>query len=187
VTDFEPFIITPSAIESTLIDVVEPVLREQGLELVLLKVSGQSHAQVVMIYLDTVPPAVPITLAQLSDASRLLSRVLDVADADATLFGGAYELEVSSPGVERPLTKLSHFSHALQKALRVRFRQENGENKTVTGTLLDVRPSEGFVIQVHNDDMLIPWGALRTANLVFAPPVKVKPGKEKNQKPRKKS
>jgi len=185
VATFEPFIVTPSVVESALSAVIEPVLKDQGLELVLLKVSRQPGGQVVMIYADTLPPASPITLAQLSDASRLLGHVLDVADAEGKLFEEAYELQVSSPGLERPLTKLSHFSNAISKPVRVRFREDNGENRTVTGTLFEVRPSEGFVLRVHNDDMLIAWETLRTANLVFTPPIKVKPGKEKNPKPRK--
>ena len=97
-------------------DAVDPVARAMGYEVVLLEWgsgSGGRGGRIARIYLDH-PNG--ITLDDCTRMSRIFSNALDAAEADpevpalAALLAQPYTLEVSSPGVDRPLVRLSHFA-----------------------------------------------------------------------------
>lgn len=68
----------------------------------------------------------------LAAASREISRALDEADPIA----GSYTLEVSSPGLERPLRTAAHFAGAVGEQVRVKLRPEVGGDRRADGTLI---------------------------------------------------
>ena len=67
------------------------------------------------------------------NVSRGLNLRLDVEDV---IPGGAYELEVSSPGLDRKLTQLWHFEKAVGKTVQVKYGAEDGSTKTYEGKLV---------------------------------------------------
>ena len=85
-------------------DIAEPIALELGLELVDIEYRREGRGAVLRLLIDKSRGGV--TLDELTAVSRQLSDVLDVRD-DAV--SGAYTLEVSSPGINRPLTRPSHF------------------------------------------------------------------------------
>ena len=94
-------------------DAVDPVARAMGYEVVLLEWAGGRGGRIARIYLDH-PNG--ITLDDCTRMSRIFSSALDASEADpelpalAALLAQPYTLEVSSPGVDRPLVRLSHFA-----------------------------------------------------------------------------
>jgi ribosome maturation factor RimP len=96
----------------------EPVTAELGLEVLDIELQGSAPRQVLRIYLDSCSQGRPVTVADCEAVSRRLGDVLDANDVVA----GRYMLEVSSPGVNRPLKKADHFQRVIGGRVRVRMR-----------------------------------------------------------------
>ena len=128
------------------IELVEPVLMERGLELVDVEYRREAHGLVVRLLVDREGH---VDLEELSRLSRELSDLFDVEEPAA----GAYTLEISSPGINRPLRKPEHFVRYLGKKVRVRTHdpldpldgQRNfvGILATVTAGAVTIRGQDG--------------------------------------------
>lgn len=123
-----------------------------------------------------------VTLQDCARLSRLFDLRLDAAESEAEFSGLAgqlkapYTLEVSSPGIERPLTKQAHFERFAGHPVSIRCHQAilaDSERKTFNGTLLGVRAETDSAPQVrmHEKDLdqevEIPLASIRKAHLVF--------------------
>jgi len=82
------------------------------------------------VFIDKDPGGVSVN--DCANVSRGLNLRLDVEDI---IPGGAYELEVSSPGLDRKLTQPWHFDKAVGKTVQVKYRAEDGGTKTYEGRL----------------------------------------------------
>ncbi|MBU6213512.1 MAG: ribosome maturation factor RimP [Actinomycetales bacterium] len=94
--------------------VVEPVVRAAGCDLEDVDVRAAGRRQLVRVLVDADGG---ISLERVSEVSRAVSAAMDAADA--RLGFGAYVLEVSSPGVDRPLTLPRHFRRAVGRLAAV--------------------------------------------------------------------
>lgn len=97
-------------------ELAQPILEDLGLELVDLEYQRESHGWVLRFYLDKEGG---INLDECADASREIATLLDVED----LIDTAYQLEVSSPGLDRPLKKLRDFSRFAGKKAKIKTLQ----------------------------------------------------------------
>ncbi len=79
---------------------------------------------------------------------------------------GPYTLEVSSPGIERPLRKRSHFEAQLGKKVYVKTRMPVEGSKVWQGTLLEVGADE-IVVQEAGREARIPLGEISSAHLIY--------------------
>ena len=92
---------------------VEPVARAMGYEVLLIELAGGRGGRIVRVFLDH---ASGVSLDACTRMSRIFSNALDAAEADpatpalTALLATPYTLEVSSPGLDRPLMRLSHFA-----------------------------------------------------------------------------
>lgn len=91
---------------------LEPLVESLGYELVLLEFSPSSKSGLLRLFLDK-PDG--ITLEDCERVSREVSALLDVEDPIST----AYRLEVSSPGLDRPLVRPEHFQRFLNEQARI--------------------------------------------------------------------
>lgn len=170
-------------------DAVEPVARAMGFEVVLLEWAGARGGRVVRVYLDH-PKGV--SLDDCTRMSGVLSNALDAAEADpatpelAALLAQPYTLEVSSPGVDRPLVRLSHFARFVGGRAVVRTfhplpGQGGGDQRTFHGRIVgtEVDPADpaddrrGTVLlrSLDSDTIYkISLADIRRANLVYSPP-----------------
>jgi ribosome maturation factor RimP len=99
-----------SASRARLVQLLTPVVEATGHDLEDVTVSPAGKRRVVRVVVDRDGG---ITLDDVADVARAVSDVLDTAEADEPeLLGGAYVLEVSSPGVDRPLTAPRHWRRA---------------------------------------------------------------------------
>ena len=118
-------------IRDKVIALVEPIIAEQGLELVDVEHRREGHGQVLRLLIDRDREGDRVDLEALSRLARELSDLLDVED----LVAGHYTLECSSPGIHRPLRKPEHFERYLGKKVRVRSRDPIAGQRNFCGTL----------------------------------------------------
>jgi ribosome maturation factor RimP len=110
---------------------IEPVVEREGAELVDLEVAGSLGRPIVRAYVDT---EAGVTLDECARLSRRLEQMLESTGAVPE----RYVLEVSSPGIERPLTKRAHFERYLGREIGVRLHRKHDGRKRFVGTLEEV-------------------------------------------------
>ncbi len=120
--------------------VIAPILWTLGLELVEVVCVGQGPRSVVRVLIDK-PGGV--TIADCERAHRALGPALDVADP----FPHAYTLEVSSPGLDRPLRRPQDYQRVIGKEVSLKLRQPRDGQWRVTGRLAEAN-EHGVVLDV---------------------------------------
>ncbi len=173
----DPVLIPQTPVEEKIRALVEPIAEHRGCELVHVKVSGGPVGAKLCLYFDHKASDGSIAIDELESLNRLIGDGLDVIDAREGLFEGSYELEVSSPGLDRPLAKRSHFESVVGKLIRIKTSGELGIPKTAkvmlravtdSGIEVEWEQKKGTIVQV-------PWMRLREANTVFIFEEKKKP------------
>ena len=140
----------------------EPVITGQGYELVDLEFKTDPGVGLVLrIYIDK--NGGNVGLDDCASVSRELSAVLDVEDVIKV----AYSLEVSSPGLNRPLKKEADFARFVGKKAKIRTRHPVGEaRRNFSGTLVGVTGGK-VKIDVGDQVCEVPVDDVEKANLVF--------------------
>ncbi len=131
-----------------LVQLLAPPVAASGYVLEDVAVSPAGKRRVVRVVVDraevagAAPDGSPITLDDVASVSRAVSDILDAAEADEPdLLGGAYVLEVSSPGVDRPLTLSRH------------WRRNTG--RLVTANLADATTVTGRVVSADDAEVVL--------------------------------
>jgi ribosome maturation factor RimP len=167
--------------------VIDPVVRAHGAELVDVELKNEA-GWVLRVYVEKLGASAEkmstkqaaIDLELCSNIARDLSPALDVADP----IPHRYHLEVSSPGVERPLKKLADFDRFSGEKAKLKLRTAISGQKVLVGTL---GPSEGgdIVLADGGKTFRIPVDDVLTARLVFEFGPASRPPSSKKQKKRK--
>ena len=140
---------SPDESRGSLLTLLTPVVTALGYDLEDLSVQLVGRRSVVRLVVDA---EAGIDLDAVAEVSRAVSAVLDEADAElGGPLAGAYVLEVSSPGVDRPLTEPRHWRRALGRLVRV---QVGGT--TLTGRVLTVSDT-GIELDVDAVPRQIGW------------------------------
>ena len=137
----------------------ERSLADLGYELVELELKGGPGSLVVCVYADREGG---VSIDDCVAISRYLGDVLDVEDP----IKHAYRLEVSSPGLNRPLRTVSHFRSALKQTIKVLTRDPLDGRRRFRGTLNAVG-DETIEVDVDGQPFQIPLSAIEKANLVY--------------------
>ena len=142
---------------------VEPVVTGQGYELVDVEFKNELGAWILRVYIDKPGTEGGVGLDDCASVSRELSAVLDVDD----VIPGHYSLEVSSPGLNRPLKKEADFARFVGKKAKIRTRHPIGESRrNFSGTLVEVAGGK-VKIDVGDQVCEVPVDAVEKANLVY--------------------
>jgi ribosome maturation factor RimP len=155
-------------LENALGQLIDPICRAYGVELVDVRCLREPGGAVIRVIIDREVPGVDVgsgvSLEDCTAVSRDVSTTLDVHDD--MLPSGAYRLEVSSPGLERPLVKLSDFERFSGREVKVRTRTAIDRQRRFRGKLLGV---VGQSIELDQDGrvLLIPHEDIAQANLVY--------------------
>jgi len=155
-------------IASGLWQMLEPYLVAERVELDDLDVRGQGSGRIVRVMVDASDGLGVDRIAQLS---RGVARLLDEADA----MSDGYTLEVSSPGLERPLRRLAHFVKAVGREIDVKTRDPIDGAQRHRGVLEKV-DDEALRLIVDGAPRTIPMGAVTKAQTVFRWEKAPKPG-----------
>lgn len=140
-----------------LIELLEPPVEALGYELVDLDVRVGRHG-LLRIYVDKDDG---VNLADCELVSRQLSAFLDVEDP----LPGHYVLEVSSPGMDRPLRTLEHFRRFRDRRAKVRLREPRESRRMLNGRLLGIR-DESIVMDVDGEIWRLQPAEIASARLV---------------------
>ena len=141
----------------------EPVVTGQGYELVDLEFKNELGSWILRVYIDNPRAEGGVGLDDCATVSRELSAVLDVDDS----IPGHYSLEVSSPGLNRPLKKEADFARFVGKKAKIRTRHPVGESRrNFSGTLVAV---DGGKVKIDVGDQVceVPVDDVEKANLVY--------------------
>lgn len=151
-----------------LVALVDPVCRAHGVELVDVRYQRERGGAVVRIIIDRQVPGQAegsgVSLEDCTRVSRDVSTVLDVHDGE--LPAGAYRLEVSSPGLERPLVRLTDFERFAGREVKVRMRSPLEGRRRFHGTLRGVVRGQ-VELEEGEAVYLIPHEDIAHANLVY--------------------
>ncbi|MFC9674377.1 MULTISPECIES: ribosome maturation factor RimP [unclassified Streptomyces] len=118
---------------------LEPLVSSQGLDLEEIEVASVGRKRVLRVVVDSDSGA---DLDQVADVSRALSAKLDETDA---MGEGEYDLEVGTPGAERPLTEHRHYLRAIDRL--VKFQLADGADTELVARILKV-DDEGLDLEV---------------------------------------
>jgi ribosome maturation factor RimP len=145
---------------------LEPAVRGAGYELVDLEWKHEQVGWVVRVYIDVLEDDARlghgVGLDDCTRVSREISPVLDVAD----VIPHAYSLEVSSPGLNRPLRSLDHFRRFIGKTARVKLKDGVAGRKNFKGTILAAAPPGEVTIEIDDGQkFVLPLADLDRANL----------------------
>ena len=150
-------------LESSLSTYAAPVIEDLGFELVCVKTIGENGGQTVQVMAED-PKTKRLGVDDAANISRALSAVFDVEDP----IKGAYRLEVSSPGIDRPLTRLKDFEtyEGFEAKIESDVPAENGQ-KRFRGILKGLN-GENVLIQTDEGDAEIPFANLTKGKLVMS-------------------
>ena len=137
---------------------LEPTIERLGYELVDLEVRLGSGNGLVRIFIDQ-PDG--IDLEDCEKVSLAVSALLDVEDP----VPGNYNLEVSSPGLDRKLTKPTHFQRFTGETVKVQMRFPIEGRRRFRGTLVS-SDDENIVVEVDGESHSLPLKTIDTARLV---------------------
>ena len=155
----EPRLITEPGRAARVAALAEPVLTELGYRLVRVRISGSTGCTVQIM---AERPDGALSIEDCEAVSRALSPVLDVAD----LIEGPYRLEISSPGIDRPLVRRSDFDRYAGQTAHIemqvpidgrrRFRGEllGSKNESVRLRLSDAAADASAEVALSIDDIL---------------------------------
>lgn len=147
-----------NAKERSLLAALEPTAQENGIEIVTIEVVGSRKAPTIRVYVDCEGG---IGFEELSSSQVWINEIMDRIDP----FPGAYTLEVSSPGIDRPLRTLEHFSRfSGEKAHLALTSPHNGRSKW-TGKLAGVR-EELVLLEVDGLVEEIPYDQIKKAHVI---------------------
>ncbi|MFT5258874.1 MAG: ribosome maturation factor RimP [Saprospiraceae bacterium] len=141
-----------------LISLLEPQIEALGYELVLIEHTQDQNGAVVRIYIDA-PGG--ILLEDCEQVSRQVSLVMDLEEP----IRGAYNLEVTSPGDDRPLTKLSHFKTYQGEEIKVLTHDYVLGRRRFKGVLEEVS-NNLIVVIVDNEAYEIELEQIESARIV---------------------
>jgi ribosome maturation factor RimP len=161
----EPRLIVEQGVAARLAAMVEPVLADLGFRLVRVRISGLSGCT-VQIMAERADGT--LTIDDCEAISRALSPVLDVADP----FAEAYRLEISSPGIDRPLVRASDFARFAGHEVKVEMAVAMAGRRRFRGMLLG---AQGEAARMQRNDaaagdateILLPIRDMTEARLVL--------------------
>lgn len=142
--------------EQQLLDALAPRAEQEGVEIVTVEVAGAKKAPTIRVYIDT-PDGV--SFDELSSAQAWINDLMDELDP----FPGAYTLEVSSPGIDRPLRTAEHFARFVGDTAVLKTQPVDGRGSWI-GAIASVE-GDVVVLDVDGAEARIPMDTIKRAHL----------------------
>ncbi|MCA3723940.1 MAG: ribosome maturation factor RimP [Phenylobacterium sp.] len=151
-----------TAEDARLLELLDPVAEAAGYEIVRLRLMGGDHARRLQIMAET--PEGEMNVEDCARLSRALSEVLDAADP----LSGEYTLEVSTPGVDRPLTRLKDFETFGGHEARLELDRMAEGRKRFRGELAGVEGDQVAInLEGEAETALVPFAWITEAKLIL--------------------
>lgn len=152
---------------------IEKGLAGLGYEVVRIHLHRTPHPKrpkVLEILLDRLDET-PFTIDDCVEANKYISATLDVEDP----IRGKYHLDISSPGIARPLTKKEHFMRFKGKECQIHMKEKQQDRRKFTGILLGVEENDtdvNVLLECHDTEaeeskLILPLAGIEKAKLVI--------------------
>ena len=144
--------------EQKLTDMLRPAVEETGKELLGVEFVSAGNNSVLRLFIDHENG---IDVDDCAEVSRQVGAILDVEDP----ISSEYNLEVSSPGVDRPLFELSHFQQVIGETINVKLSMPLNGRRKFKGILAAIE-NDTLIIEVDGIDYELVINNVDKANLV---------------------
>jgi ribosome maturation factor RimP len=154
-----------SKIIATLESIVEPICAAHGVELVDAKFIGSKQGGVVRVLIDRPREDGKGSGVSVDDCKQVSRDLSTAFDLHENLFPGRYQLEVSSPGLERPLVKAADYTRFAGREAKIQTRLPIDDRRNFTGVLVGV---DGNTVRLSDGkaEFKIPLSEIAKAHLV---------------------
>jgi ribosome maturation factor RimP len=156
------------SVQDRLWDRIDPYVAAEGVELDDVEILG--GGQIVRV---TVDREEPIGVDVIAELSKGIGRLIEQDDP----FTGSYTLEVSSPGLERKLTRLNHYKKSIGGDVKVKTFAAVDGDKTHQGVLVSADEG-GFVVDIGGTERKFQYAEVSSARTVFVWEKGARPGKK---------
>ena len=147
------------------LDLIEPSLIDLGYEVVRVRLFGDDRV-VLQVMIDKAD-LTEVTVEDCKLVSSTISTLLDVEDPIST----SYELEVSSPGLDRPLTRTKHFQSYIVSNARLELKTALDGRRRFKGRLLGIEENNiKIMVSVDSKDVevFLPFETIDSANILIS-------------------
>jgi ribosome maturation factor RimP len=141
-------------------NLISPTIEILGFEIVRIEVLGEINPS-LQIMAERIDEA-GMNVDDCAQISRAVSAILDIEDP----ITNAYTLEVSSPGMDRPLVKRKHFERFAGAEIRLEKRGQGDEQRRYRGDLRGIK-GDDVVLLIKGEEMLIPFADVQKAKIVI--------------------
>jgi ribosome maturation factor RimP len=146
---------------------IEPEAQAEGLALVRVKMTGGTSDPTLQVMAER-PDTRQLTLEDCARLSRRLSDKLDALEAEGRdPIEESYRLEVSSPGIDRPLTRLSDYDDWKGHEARIHPHEPYNGRKQLSGDLIGVDGEDVRIDVKGLGETAIPFASIRNAKLLM--------------------
>ena len=150
-----------------LTEVIEPEATALGFELVRVKLSGADDERTLQVMAED-PATGQLVVEQCMALSRRISDRIDaIEDAGEELIHGAYNLEVSSPGIDRPLTRAKDYARWVGHDVNVSLSEPAGDHRKLRGELLGISGETVAIADCKAGHVEVPLAQIHSAKLVL--------------------
>lgn len=140
---------------------LRPLVTDLGYELLGLELDGHSKHGTLRLYIDRPDYSGEILVADCARVSREVAALMDVEDP----LPGKYNLEVSSPGVDRPLFTVEQFAAFIGEEAKLKLFSPIDGRRKLKGNIVAVS-GEQITLSCDDDDIVINMADIRIARLV---------------------
>ena len=150
-----------------LMQVIEPEAQALGFDLVRVKLTGSGDERVLQVMAED-PQTRQLVVQQCADLSRRISSAIDaVEESGEELVEGAYNLEVSSPGIDRPLTRAKDYADWAGHEVKVSLAEKLDGRRNLSGEIVGI---EGEAVTIDDREagrVAVPLDRIHSAQLVL--------------------
>jgi ribosome maturation factor RimP len=145
---------------------IEPAVKAQGLALVRVKMVGGTSDPTLQVMAER-PDTRQLTLGDCETLSRALSDIIDAEEeAGRDPIEGGYRLEVSSPGIDRPLTRRADYADWAGHEARVKFEEPQDGSKQISGDIVGI-DGDTITIATPKGERSVDFNNIASAKLLL--------------------
>ncbi|MCK9209631.1 MAG: ribosome maturation factor RimP [Ignavibacteriaceae bacterium] len=147
-------------LEKKIVNITKEIIDQNGLLLIDFLFRGFQNSTVIEVYIDGEKSV------SVEDCAKISREINEKIEAE-NLFESAYRLEVSSPGVEKPLKFLQQFTKHINRSFDLQLAEEQGTIKKVTGKLLSI-DGENMVFLIQKEEVTVPFNTIKKAKVIIS-------------------
>ncbi|NCQ18116.1 MAG: hypothetical protein COZ80_04955 [Ignavibacteria bacterium CG_4_8_14_3_um_filter_37_9] len=147
-------------VEKKIVNITKAIIDQNGLLLIDFIFRGFHNSTVIEVYVDGEKGV------SVEDCAKVSREINELIEAE-NLIESAYRLEVSSPGVDKPLVFLKQFTKHINRNFDLQLAEESGTNKKVVGKLLAVE-GENLIFLIHQKEVVVPFNKIKKAKVIIS-------------------